>query len=185
MWHWSPVLPEPLLALWEPVLSLLRRAKPSGPAAPRAAGPLVEITNQPPPALNETQVQAIAAEHGPAATAAALAAAPDAGDPRYLMVLRTLIETDPAAWTTAPADITACLALPQLRAFYLVIAPSRPSAATPSPVTHWPKPSPRPSPRTATPPSQPRSRTKTRTPTPTPMTIPLRLAWPNRPCSTC
>ncbi|MFF3128596.1 hypothetical protein ACFVRD_41465 [Streptomyces sp. NPDC057908] len=119
VWHWSPVLPEPLLALWEPVLTLLRRAKPSGPANPCAAGPLVEITNQPPPALNETQVQAIAAEHGPAATAAALAAAPD---PRYLMVLRTLIETDPAAWTTAPADITACLALPQLRAFYLVIA---------------------------------------------------------------
>ncbi|MFI6283023.1 hypothetical protein [Streptomyces sp. NPDC050988] len=122
VWHWSPVLPEPLLALWEPVLTLLRRAKPSGPPDPRTNGPLVEISDQAPPAVSETQAQAIATEHGPAAAAAALAAASDAGDSRYLMVLRTLIEKDPAAWTTTPADLTATLALPQLRAFYLAVA---------------------------------------------------------------
>ncbi|MET7489813.1 hypothetical protein [Streptomyces sp. NPDC005538] len=122
VWHWSPVLPDPLLALWEPVLTLLRRAKPSGPPDPRTTGPLVEISDQPPPAVSETQAQAIATEHGPAAAAAALAAASDAGDSRYLMVLRALIEKDPAAWTTTPADIAATLALPQLRAFYLAVA---------------------------------------------------------------
>lgn len=122
VWHWSPVLSEPLLALWEPVLTLLRRAKPSGPPDPRTNGPFVEISDQPPPAVSEAQAQAIATEHGPAAAAAALAAASDAGDSRYLMVLRTLIEKDPAAWTTTPADLTATLALPQLRAFYLAVA---------------------------------------------------------------
>ncbi|MET8964239.1 hypothetical protein ABZX69_33030 [Streptomyces sp. NPDC004074] len=122
VWDWSPVLPAPVLTSWEPVLSLLRRAKPSGPADPRTAEPLVQITNSPPPAVDETQAVAIAAEHGPAAAADALAAAPDAGDWRYLKVLRALIETDPAAWTTAPAEITARLAQPRLRAFYLSLA---------------------------------------------------------------
>ncbi|MFE4801934.1 hypothetical protein ACFRFL_45170 [Streptomyces sp. NPDC056708] len=120
VWHWSPVpartTPRPLGAGVDP-------------AAPRqAVRPGQPVRCWPPrrdhqPAATRPQRNTgaghIAAEHGPAATAAALAAAPD---PRYLMVLRTLIETDPAAWTTAPADITACLALPQLRAFYLVIA---------------------------------------------------------------
>lgn len=117
MWDWSPVLPEPVLTPWEPVLSLLRHAKPSGPADPRTADPLFQITDSPLPAVDETQAAAIAAEDGPAAAADALAAAPDAGDWRYLMVLRTLIENDPAAWTTAPAEITARLAHPRLRAF--------------------------------------------------------------------
>ncbi|WP_326585450.1 hypothetical protein OG889_45145 [Streptomyces sp. NBC_00481] len=122
VWDWSPVLPEAVLTLWQPVLTLLRRAKPSGPADPRTAGPFVQITDAPRPVVDETQAAAIAAEHGPAAAAAALATAPDAGDPRYLMVLRTLIEDDRAAWTTQPAEITARLALPALRAFYLSIA---------------------------------------------------------------
>ncbi|MEU2778623.1 hypothetical protein ABZ646_38570 [Streptomyces sp. NPDC007162] len=39
VWDWSPVLPAPVLTPWEPVLSLLRRAKPSGPADPRTAEP--------------------------------------------------------------------------------------------------------------------------------------------------
>ncbi|MGW3990915.1 hypothetical protein [Streptomyces sp. NPDC004830] len=122
VWDWSPVLPAPVLTAWEPVLSLLHRAKPSGPADPRTAEPLVQITNSPPPAVEESQAAAIAAEHGPAAAADALAAAPDAGDWRYLTVLRALIETDPAAWTTAPAEITTRLAQPRLRAFYLSLA---------------------------------------------------------------
>ncbi|MFI9772842.1 hypothetical protein ACIHJG_39295 [Streptomyces sp. NPDC052415] len=122
IWYWSPVLPEPVLTAFEPVLTLLRRAKPSGPADPRTTGPFLQITDVPPPSVDETQAAAIAAEHGPVAAAAALAAAPDASDPRYLMVLRTLIEDDPASWTTQPAEITASLALPSLRAFYLSIA---------------------------------------------------------------
>ncbi|MGW2447950.1 hypothetical protein [Streptomyces sp. NPDC001675] len=122
VWDWSPVLPAPVLIPWEPVLTLLRRAKPNGPADPRTAEPLVQITNSPPPAVDETKAAAIAAEHGPIAAADALAAAPDAGDWRYLMVLRALIENDPAAWTTAPAEITARLAQPRLRAFYLSLA---------------------------------------------------------------
>ncbi|MFB6956972.1 hypothetical protein ACFCYB_08005 [Streptomyces sp. NPDC056309] len=186
VWDWSPVLPEPVLASWEPVLTLLRRAKPSGPADPRTAGPLVEVTDVPPPVVDETQAAAIAAEHGPAAAADALAAAPDAGDPRYLMVLRTLIEGDPAAWAAAPAEFTARLALPQLRAFYLAIVAEQTAIATLSPATHWPRPSRRPAPRTATPPSPTRSRTRQPRPVPIPTrTSPPRHAWPNRPCSTC
>ncbi|MYX99857.1 hypothetical protein GT045_34925 [Streptomyces sp. SID486] len=122
VWDWSPVLPAPVLTAWEPVLSLLRRAKPSGPADPRTAEPFVQIMSSLPPAVDETQAAAIAAEHGPAAAADALAAAPDAGDWRYLKVLRALIQNDPVAWTTAPAEITARLTQPRLRAFYLYLA---------------------------------------------------------------
>ncbi|MGW7244507.1 hypothetical protein [Streptomyces sp. NPDC054804] len=122
VWDWSPVLPAPALTAWEPVLSLLRRAKPSGPADPRTAEQLVQIMSSLPPAVDETQAAAIAAEHGPAAAADALAAAPDAGDWRYLKVLRALIKNDPVAWTTAPAEITARLTQPRLRAFYLYVA---------------------------------------------------------------
>ncbi|MEE1759658.1 hypothetical protein [Streptomyces sp. SP18BB07] len=122
VWDWSPVLPEPVLTPWQPVLTLLRRAKPSGPDDPRTTGPFVQITDAPRPVVDERQAAAIAAEHGPTAAAATLATAPDAGDPRYLMVLRALIEGDPVAWTTQPAEITARLALPSLCAFYLSIA---------------------------------------------------------------
>ncbi|MEU7100007.1 hypothetical protein AB0A66_17010 [Streptomyces longwoodensis] len=75
-----------------------------------------------PPAVDETQAAVITAEHGPAAAADALVAAPDAGDWRYLTVLRTLIQNDPAAWTTALAAITARLAHSRLRGFYLSLA---------------------------------------------------------------
>ena len=122
VWDWSPVLPGAVTASWEPALAVLRTIRPSGPPDPRAADPLVEIEDPEPPAVTADQAIALAAGQGPAAAAAALADAPDAGGTRYLMVLRTVIDSDPVAWTAAPAQIAAALALPELRAFYLSIA---------------------------------------------------------------
>ncbi|WDO11385.1 hypothetical protein ME763_37870 (plasmid) [Streptomyces murinus] len=122
VWHWSPVLPEAATTPWQPALALLRQARPSGPDDPRTAAPLFEITDPPPTTVTAEQAARLAAEHGPPAAAAALAAADDAGNSRYLMVLRTLIDGDPTAWTTAPAEILHALALPELQAYYLAVA---------------------------------------------------------------
>ncbi|MFC8350802.1 hypothetical protein [Streptomyces sp. NPDC057280] len=122
VWRWSPVLPEAVAAPWEPALALLRQVSPSGPADPRTADPLFQITDPPQPAVTADQAARLAAEQGPSAVAAVLAAAPDAGTSPYLMVLRTLIDHDPTSWTTDPLEILTALALPELQALYLAVA---------------------------------------------------------------
>ncbi len=122
MWDWSPVLPGRLLAGWEPVLDALRRLKPAGPSDPRTVPVLepVKATT----ALHADALAQTAAEDGPTAAAAALAAAPDAGDDGYAMVLHRLVAADPAAWTAdVPAVLTA-LGRPEPAAFYLAAAAS-------------------------------------------------------------
>ncbi|MEU9037950.1 hypothetical protein AB0D45_24040 [Streptomyces sp. NPDC048352] len=47
----------------------------------------------------------MAAEHGPAAAAAVLAAAPDVADTRYAVLLHDLVTADPAAWTADPPAV--------------------------------------------------------------------------------
>ncbi|MFE1907395.1 hypothetical protein ACFW96_27530 [Streptomyces gardneri] len=121
-WDWSPVLPKPVTDPWEPTLTLLRTRVPQGPADPRAAEPFLTIDNPEPPAVTADHVRTLTLTQGPVQAATALSTAPDAPDSRYLRVLRTAIDSDPIAWTTAPADIAAALARPELRAYYLAIA---------------------------------------------------------------
>nr|AHE39225.1 hypothetical protein pFRL3_448 [Streptomyces sp. FR1] len=120
VWDWSPVLTSPFLQGWEPLLQALRRLKPAGPSDPRTVPVLepVKATT----ALHADALALAAAEDGPTAAAVALAAAPDAGDDGYAMVLHRLVAADPAAWTTdVPAVLTA-LGRPELAAFYLAAA---------------------------------------------------------------
>ncbi|MGC5400718.1 hypothetical protein ACPXCP_33855 [Streptomyces sp. DT20] len=121
VWDWSPVLPAVVLAGWEPVLAAVRRLKPAGPPDPRTApapapGPVGESTVLAVGALEQAAVR------GPLAAAAALAAAPDAGDDGYAMVLRSLVVATPAAWTADPPAVLDALQLPELGAFYLAAA---------------------------------------------------------------
>lgn len=120
VWDWSPVLPAGVLAGWEPVLDAVRRLKPAGPPDPRTA-PVLEPVKES-TALNVEDLAVVAAGQGPAAAAVALAAAPDAGDGGYAMVLHRLVADDPAAWTADPSAVLAALKLPELGAFYLAAA---------------------------------------------------------------
>ncbi|WP_316779947.1 hypothetical protein [Streptomyces sasae] len=120
VWDWSPVLPAGVLTGWEPVLEAARRLVPEGPADPRAAIALqpVRVTTS----LDEEDLAELTAEHGPAAAAALLAAAADAGADGYAVVLHHLVDADPAAWTADAPGILAALEQPKLGAFYLAAA---------------------------------------------------------------
>ncbi|MFC8704902.1 hypothetical protein ACFUIV_22325 [Streptomyces anulatus] len=120
VWDWSPLLPARVLAGWEPVLERVRPLKPAGPADPRTAPAPVPVTAT--TALTAEDLAEPAEARGPLAAAAALAAAPDAGDDGYAMVLHHLIAAGPAAWTADPPAILGALQLPELGAFYLAAA---------------------------------------------------------------
>ncbi|MFE6157249.1 hypothetical protein, partial [Streptomyces sp. NPDC057889] len=120
VWDWSPVLPARLLAGWEPVLDAVRRLQPAGPSDPRTA-PVLE-PHRATTDLDAEDLAEVAAGHGPAAAAAALAAASDAGADGYAMVLHRLVAADPAAWTADVPAVLAALQLPELGAFYLAAA---------------------------------------------------------------
>jgi len=116
LWHWSPVLPAPLLTDFAPLLAALHRLKPAGPPDPRSAAR--------PPSRHDTVVALqdlldLAAAAGPLEAAAALAAAEDAGADGYALVLQRLVGADPAAWTADIPQVLAVLARPELGAFYL------------------------------------------------------------------
>ncbi|MEU0678190.1 hypothetical protein ABZ330_36125 [Streptomyces sp. NPDC006172] len=119
VWDWSRVLPAAVLAGWEPVLDAARRLQPV-PSDPVKAGTAVDAED-----LEYMEdLERMAAEWGPVATAAALAGDSDAGDDGYAMVLHNLVIADPVAWTAdVPAVLTA-LERPELSAFYLAAAGS-------------------------------------------------------------
>jgi hypothetical protein len=122
VWAWSPVLPTRLLADFAPLLAALRRLKPSGPCDPRAAvgpEPRTVPRQHAVVALNEENLLELAAENGPLAAAAVLAAAEDAGADGYARVLQRLVGADPAAWTTDVPGLLAALGSPVLGAYYL------------------------------------------------------------------
>ncbi|MFF6829961.1 hypothetical protein [Streptomyces longwoodensis] len=120
VWDWSPVMPAGVLAGWEPVLDAVRRLKPAGPPDPRTAPDLQPVKAS--TALAVEDLEQIAAARGPAAAAAALAEAEDAGDDGYAMVLHQLVAAGPAAWTADVPAVLAALKLPQLGAYYLAAA---------------------------------------------------------------
>ncbi|GHA03981.1 hypothetical protein ACFOOM_18225 [Streptomyces echinoruber] len=99
VWHWSPVLPAPLLTGFAPLPAALRRLKPSGSPDPRTAArpaPCHHIIV----ALED--LLELAAAAGPLA-AVALADAPDAGAADYALVLQRLMgPTPPPGPSTSP-----------------------------------------------------------------------------------
>ncbi|MFF4205768.1 hypothetical protein ACFYZ8_34535 [Streptomyces sp. NPDC001668] len=117
---WSPVLPSTVLEGWAPLLAALHRLEPAGPSNPRTAPVLepVKATTM----LDAEDLTELAAGQGPVAAATALAAAPDAGDDGYAMVLHRLVAADPAAWTSDVPAVLAALGRPELAAFYLAAA---------------------------------------------------------------
>ncbi|MFD8396369.1 hypothetical protein ACFV2N_46160 [Streptomyces sp. NPDC059680] len=134
VWHWSPILPAPLLAGFAPLLAALRRLKPVGPPDPRAVAPPRPRHHT---AVALEDLLKLAAAAGPLAAAAALAAAQDAGADGYARVLERLVWSDPAAWTTDVPRVLAALARPELGAFYLAAAATaarRPGAFPAGPV---------------------------------------------------
>ncbi|MFC8949521.1 hypothetical protein [Streptomyces rochei] len=120
VWDWSPLLPARVLAGWEPLLERVRRLKPAGPADPRTVPAPVPFTVT--TALTAEDLAEPAQARGPAAAAAELAAAPDAGDGGYAMVLHHLVAAAPAAWTADVPAVLNALKLPELGAFYLAAA---------------------------------------------------------------
>ncbi|MFJ3279011.1 hypothetical protein [Streptomyces halstedii] len=120
VWDWSPVLTSTVLQGWEPFLQALRRLEPAGPSDPRAQAVLEPSKTT--TALQAENLVELAAGQGPVATAARIAAAPDAGDDGYAMVLHRLVAADPATWTTDVPAVLAALKLPELAAFYLAAA---------------------------------------------------------------
>ncbi|MDX3695024.1 hypothetical protein PV726_32740 [Streptomyces europaeiscabiei] len=119
VWHWSPVLPAPLLTGFAPLLAALHRLKPAGPTDPRtAARPVPRNTVT----LETQDLLELTATAGPLAAAAALTAAEDAGADGYHRVLQRLVRADPAAWTADVPQVLAALARPELGAFYLAAA---------------------------------------------------------------
>ncbi|MEU6673780.1 hypothetical protein [Streptomyces sp. NPDC046925] len=118
VWDWSPVLTSPVLQGWEPLLQALRRLEPAGPSDPRTRAVLEPSKTT----LRVEDLVALAAGQGPVATAARIAAAPDAGDDGYAMVLHRLAAADPAAWTTDVLAVLTALGRPELAAFYLAAA---------------------------------------------------------------
>lgn len=134
VWDWSPVLTAPLLEGFGPLLTAVRRLRPTGPPDPRAAEHPVPLKRT--VTLTEEELLELAAAAGPLEAAAALAAAGDAGADGYAIVLHHLVEADPAAWTAdVPAVLTA-LDRAELGAFYLAAtanASHRPGALTGGP----------------------------------------------------
>ncbi len=120
MWDWSPVLTSTVLEGWEPLLDALRRLEPAGPPDPRSETVLEPVTAT--TALQAEDLAELAAARGPVAAATALAAAPDAGDDGYAMVLHRLVAAAPAAWTSDVPAVLAALGRPELAAFYLAAA---------------------------------------------------------------
>ncbi|MFE0857287.1 hypothetical protein [Streptomyces mutabilis] len=120
VWDWSPLLPARVLAGWEPLLERVRRLKPAGPADPRTGPAPVPFTVT--TALTAEDLAEPAEARRPAAAAAELAAAPDAGDGGYAMVLHHLVAAAPAAWTADIPAVLNALVLPELGAFYLAAA---------------------------------------------------------------
>ncbi|MEU2982627.1 hypothetical protein ABZ678_38590 [Streptomyces hirsutus] len=120
VWDWSSVLTSTVLQGWEPFLQALRRLEPAGPSDPRAQAVLEPSKTT--TALQAENLVELAAGQGPVATAARIAAAPDAGVDGYAMVLHRLVDADPAAWTTDVPAVLAALQRPELAAFYLAAA---------------------------------------------------------------
>ncbi|MFJ8902960.1 hypothetical protein [Streptomyces sp. NPDC102370] len=120
VWDWSPVLTSTVLEGWEPLLDALRRLEPAGPPDPRSETVLEPVTAT--TALQAEDLAELAAARGPVAAATALAAAPDAGDDGYAMVLHRLVAAAPAAWTSDVPAVLAALGRPELAAFYLAAA---------------------------------------------------------------
>lgn len=120
VWDWSPVLPAPLLDGFAPLLAAVRRLKPAGPADPRSVPDLLPVKHT--VTLDEEDLAELAAAAGPLAAAAELAAATDAGDDGYAIVLHHLVDADPAAWTADVPGVLAILDRPDLGAFYLAAA---------------------------------------------------------------
>ncbi|MDQ1005830.1 hypothetical protein QFZ82_000315 [Streptomyces sp. V4I23] len=118
VWDWSPVLTSTVLQGWEPLLQALRRLEPAGPSDPRAQAVLEPVKTT--TALQAEDLVELAAGQGP--VAAALAAASDAGDDGYAMVLHRLVAAAPAAWTSDVPAVLAALRRPELAAFYLAAA---------------------------------------------------------------
>ncbi|MFF9458629.1 hypothetical protein [Streptomyces flaveolus] len=116
VWHWSPVLPAPLLTDFAPLLAALRRQMPAGPPDPRT---VARPASRHHTAVALDDLRELTATAGPLAAAAALAAAPDAGADGYAMVLQRLVRAAPAAWTADVPQMLAALARPELGAFYL------------------------------------------------------------------
>ncbi|MGW5617172.1 hypothetical protein [Streptomyces sp. NPDC003877] len=119
VWAWSSLLPERVLAGWEPVLARVRRLKPAGPADPRTVPASVPVTAT---ILTAEDLAELPESRGPTAGAAALASAPDASDGGYAMVLHRLVAADPAAWTSEVPAVLNALKAPKLGAFSLAAA---------------------------------------------------------------
>ncbi|MFE7590126.1 hypothetical protein ACFU6K_12040, partial [Kitasatospora sp. NPDC057512] len=119
-WDWSPVLPQAVLAPWADILATLRTHEPTGPRDPRdTRHPFAWTPSQP---LTVPADRIAPGDDGAPdvlATAALLAAAGDAHDPRYRAALRTAVDRDPAAWAEDVARTVAALAHPSLQAAYL------------------------------------------------------------------
>lgn len=150
---WSPVLPEPLLAGFGPLLAVLRLARPDGPPDPRSAARPRSCHHT---AIELEDLREPVAAAGPLAAAAALAGAPDAGARGYTTVLQRLVGAGPAAWL---ADVPAVLA---------ALARSERSISPPRAI-------PRPSPPTRPRPCSPLS------PLAAPCPLPLTRTSPTRP----
>ncbi|MEU6071061.1 hypothetical protein ABZ864_43120 [Streptomyces sp. NPDC047082] len=125
VWAWSPVLPAVLLDDFAPLLAALRRLNPTGPSDPCATArpePRTVRRRYTVVVLDEKDLLELAAENGPLAAAAALAAAEDAGADGYEAVLQRLVSADPAAWTADVPGSLGALGGPELGAFYLTAA---------------------------------------------------------------
>ncbi|MFJ9380179.1 hypothetical protein [Streptomyces sp. NPDC101455] len=120
VWDWSPVLTSAVLEGWEPFLRALRRLESAGPSDPRA-GAVLEPSRST-TALEAGDLVELAAGQGPVEAAARIAAAPDAGDGGYAMVLHRLVAADPAVWTSDVPAVLAALQRPELAGFYLAAA---------------------------------------------------------------
>lgn len=132
-WAWSPVLPERVLAGWEPLLAAVRRLMPAGPSDPRTVPGTVPVRTITAPEWEN--LAALAAERSPteAATVLATTAASgtQAGADAYALVLHRIVDADPARWTADVREVLDALALPVLRASYLAAtaaAAARPGA---------------------------------------------------------
>ncbi|MGW7196212.1 hypothetical protein [Streptomyces chryseus] len=121
VWHWSPVLPAPLLTGFAPLLAALHRCQPAGLTDPRTAA---RSRSRHDTDVAVEDLREVAAAGGPLAAAAALADAPDAGAAGYASVLQRLVGADPAAWTADVPLVLDVLARPELGAFYLAAAAS-------------------------------------------------------------
>ncbi|MGW0827365.1 hypothetical protein [Streptomyces sp. NPDC002845] len=127
VWDWSPALPARLLTGWEPVMTALHRLVPEGPADPRT---VVELEPIKPLLLEAEELVEWAAEHGPVATAARLAAADDidAAPARAILLVHRLVKADPAGWTSDVPAVLEAFQRPEFAAIYLAAAVQWPGA---------------------------------------------------------